>query len=190
MKYFFNLVIGLLVGSLLFISCGAEEPEEPDPVRRKSPTTIAKMNHADTYIKIVYGQPYKGGREIFGELVLYEEVWRTGANEATEITTTRDILFSGEKLEAGTYSLFTIPDHETWTIILNSELGLWGAFDYDASKDVLRVEVEAINTEQVEEAFIIQFDEVQDDSTAIIIKWDQTKVQIPIEFLSANTVSP
>lgn len=190
MNYFTKVVLGLLIGSLLFISCGEKEPEEPDPVRRKSPTAIATVKHAGTYVKIVYGQPYKSGREIFGNLVPYGEVWRTGANEATEITATGDIIFAGETLEAGTYSLFTIPNEETWTIILNSELGLWGAFDYDASKDVMRVEAEANRTEQTDEAFTIQFGEVQADSADMIIKWDQTEVRVPITFPAADSSTP
>lgn len=189
MKIFSKIILGSIIGSLLFISCSGEEPEEPNPVRRKSPTAIATVKHADTYIKIVYGQPYKGGREIFGELVPYGEVWRTGANEATEITTTGNILFSGEKLEAGTYSLFTIPGKDTWTVILNSELGLWGAFDYDPSKDVLRVEADAHQTEKTDEAFTIQFGEVKGDSTDIIMKWDQTEVKIPVRFIASDSLS-
>ncbi len=183
MKYTLHFLVYLLVGSLVFISCNEEVAEEPDPVRRKSPIAITKIKHADTYVKIIYGQPYKSGRDIFGELVPYGEVWRTGANEATELTTTRDILFAGNELEAGTYSLFSIPGERSWTIILNEELGLWGAFDYDASNDLMRVDVPAGETDRVTEVFTIQFGEMQDDSTSIIMRWDQTEVRIPLEFL-------
>lgn len=179
----------LVAASLAIISCNSKQPKEPDPVRRKSPTAIASVKHADTYIKVVYGQPYKNGRKIFGELVPYGQVWRTGANEATEITTTKDILFSGERLEAGTYSLFSIPGEERWTIILNSELGLWGAFEYDATNDVMRIEADAHQTEQSDEAFTIQFEEVSSDSTEMIIKWVQTEVRVPITFLSVDTMT-
>lgn len=188
MKYLSNSFIFFLIGSLLVISCNEKQPKEPDPVRRKSPTAIAKVKHADTYVKITYGQPYKNDREVFGNLVPYGEVWRTGANEATEITTTRDILLSGKEVKAGTYALFTIPGEENWTIILNNELGQWGAFEYDESKDELRVEVNPITTRQTSEVFIIQFDEVQKDSTAIIMKWDKTEIQIPLEFLPSGSV--
>lgn len=183
MKYPLHFLVYILVGSLVFISCNEQEAEEPDPVRRKSPIAITKIKHADTYVKIIYGQPYKSGREIFGELVPYGEVWRTGANEATELTTTRDILFAGNELEAGTYSLFSIPGEGSWTIILNEELGLWGAFDYDASNDLMRVVVPASETDRVTEAFTIQFGEMQGDSTSIIMSWDQTEVRVPLEFL-------
>ncbi|MDX1639872.1 MAG: DUF2911 domain-containing protein, partial [Balneolaceae bacterium] len=131
-----------------------------------------------------YGQPYKRGRDIFGGLEAYGEVWRTGANEATELTTTRDILFAGNPLEAGTYALFTIPGKDQWTIILNSQLGQWGAFEYDSSYDVLRVDVDRVKKKEITEAFTIEFEEVQNDSTSITMEWDSTQVKIPIEFMT------
>lgn len=184
------------VGIYLFISlfiitgCSQPEPQEPDPVRRKSPIAIAKVTHqpTDTYVKIVYGQPYKRDRQIFGNLVAYNEVWRTGANEATELTTTQDIIFGGEKLSAGTYSLFSIPKKsDTWTIILNDKLGQWGAFEYDSTDDVMRVEAPAREKDTVAEAFTIEFSEVTNDSTNIVIQWDQTVVKVPIEFTEQTT---
>lgn len=182
-------VLSSLLILLLLESCTQSEPEEPETLRRKSPIAIAKVLHhpSDTYIKIIYGQPYKRNRDIFGQLVPYDNVWRTGANEATELTTTHDILFAGEELEAGTYSLFTIPrEDEPWTIILNEELGLWGDFDYQQEHDVLRVDVPAKQKESVAEAFTIQFTDVVDDSSDIILQWDQTEVTIPIQFLETE----
>ncbi|WP_372633475.1 DUF2911 domain-containing protein [Fodinibius sp.] len=180
-----SLLILLLLGS-----CSQSEPEETETLRRKSPIAIAKVLHhpSDTYIKIIYGQPYKRDRDIFGQLVPYDNIWRTGANEATELTTTHDIRFAGEKLEAGTYSLFTIPrEDEPWTVILNGELGLWGDFDYQQEHDVLRVDVPAEQKESVAEAFTIQFSDVVDDSTNIMLQWDQTEVRIPIAFLASGS---
>ncbi len=184
--------ISLLIGVFVFSACRQPEPEEPDPVRRKSPIAIAKAKHdaSNTYIKIVYGQPYKRDRDIFGNVVPFDEVWRTGANEATELTTTNDIIFGGKELEAGTYTLFSIPHKdENWTIILNSELGQWGAFDYEKSKDVLRVEAPTMNQQATTEAFTIQFSELEDDSTNIIMRWDQKVVRIPVEFISTPKIS-
>lgn len=179
----------LILSLFLFIGC-EEEPQEPDPVRRKSPIAIAKVKHqpSDTYIKIVYGQPYKRNRQIFGNIVSYNEVWRTGANEATELTTTKDILLGGERLSAGTYTLFSIPNiDDSWTIILNGTLGQWGAFDYDNSTDVLRVKASSREKNTVAEALTIEFSEIQDDSTNILIQWDQTIVKVPVEFLQSQT---
>lgn len=190
--YFKHLGLYLFLGFFIILGCNQPEPQEPDKVRRKSPIAIAKVNHqpTDTYIKIVYGQPYKRGRDIFGDLVPYNEVWRTGANEATELTTTRDIIFGGEKLESGTYTLFTIPRKDNnWTIILNEELGQWGAFDYNKSADLMRIKAPASTKESVTEAFTIQFSEIENDSTNIIIQWDQTTVKIPVEFIENTEIT-
>lgn len=171
---------------LLLAGCGRSEPEEQNILGRKSPIAVAKVLHqpSDTYIKIIYGQPYKRERDIFGQLVPYNNVWRTGANEATELTTTDDIFFAGKKIAAGTYSLFTIPrENEPWTVILNDELGMWGDFDYKQERDVLRVEIPATEKESVAEAFTIQFTDVADDSTNIVMQWDHTQLSIPIQFL-------
>lgn len=176
-----------LITLLLLITlsaCSEPQPEEPEP-RRKSPIAIASITHqpTDTYLKVVYGQPYKRGRQIFGNIVPFGETWRTGANEATEFTTTGDILFAGNQLEAGTYALFTIPRQDsTWTVILNNDLGQWGDFEYNAEEDELRVEVPARQTEQVTEAFTIHFSDITTDSTRMIMNWDQTEVAIPIIF--------
>lgn len=183
---FIKKLIPVLAALFLFWGCQQPEPQEPDPVQRKSPIAIANTFHktTDTYIKIVYGQPYQRNRDIFGNVVPFNEVWRTGANEATELTTTQDILIGGEKLEAGTYALFSIPkEDDTWTIILNNVLGQWGAFDYEESEDVLRIEAQTMDTEKSTEMFTIQFSDITGDSTNILLQWDQTQVKIPVEFI-------
>ncbi len=201
MKNVYGLIISASFIVIIFaISCNKKEPIKPNPVRRKSPTAIANIVHkpTDTYIKIVYGQPYKRGREIFGNVVPYGETWRTGANESTELTTTGDILFAGKELEAGTYSLFTIPrQNEPWTIIINSQLGQWGDFQYDPEEDVFQVEVPAVQTQTVTEAFTIRFSGLatkpteipiyEKDTTDIIMAWDHTKLKIPVVFLEHNS---
>ena len=186
--------IALFLFTALFTlaGCNQPQPKEPDPVRRKSPIAIAKVKHqpSDTYMKIVYGQPYKRDRDIFGNVVSYDEVWRTGANEATELTTTQPIQFGNKQLPAGTYTLFSIPHKEdSWTIILNEELGQWGAFDYDESKDVMRIQASAMQKETVTEAFTIEFSEVENDSTNIIMQWDRSVVKIPVEFSQSQSAS-
>jgi hypothetical protein len=186
---FSTVLPSVLIGMLLLTGCGEPEPKEPNPDRRKSPIAIAQTTHeqSNTYVKIVYGQPYKNDRQIFGELVPYGEVWRTGANEATELTTTQNISFAGDTLGAGTYALFSIPrEGNEWTIILNNELGQWGAFEYDSAHDILRVDVPSQSTEKVTEALTIRFSDMQDDSTNIIMEWDQTKVSIPVQFTAKD----
>lgn len=184
-----NYFFGILLLVLFLSGCNQPQPQKPDPVRRKSPIAIASIKHppTHTYIKIVYGQPYKRDRDIFGNLVPYDEVWRTGANEATEITTTQDIMFAGKKLPAGTYALFTIPHRDgKWTVILNDKLGQWGAFEYEKSDDVMRVDVAAEKMENSVEALTIEFGDVKSDASNIVLSWDYTKVTIPVAFLHAS----
>lgn len=180
------LLLAILFAGLI-TGCRSEPgetvTEEPGVEYRKSPIVISSVNHEGTYIKVVYGQPYKRGRDIFGGLEPYGEVWRTGANEATEITLTKDINMAGETIEAGTYSLFTIPEPDEWTVILNTELGQWGAFTYDSQYDYVRFKVPAEEAENIIEALTIAFDEVEENETSLSIAWDTTRVRIPIEFL-------
>ncbi|MFN3426938.1 MAG: DUF2911 domain-containing protein [Candidatus Thermochlorobacter sp.] len=152
---------------------------------RQSPMAVAKVNVGDAYIKVVYSRPFKKGRLIFGTkeekaLVPYGEVWRTGANEATEITLTKDIKIAGKPLKAGTYSLFTIPHKDKFTVLINSELGLWGHFRMNEKKEVLRFDIPTGETEGEFEAFTIFFSASEGNSTEMMMVWDKTKVVIPI----------
>jgi hypothetical protein len=151
------------------------------PQLRKSPMAIAKYQSNAVYIKAVYGQPSKRGRVIFGELEPYGKVWRTGANEATEVTFTKDVKIAGKSLKAGTYTLFTIPNPDKWTVIINSELGQWGAYKYEKEKDLLSFEVPVTKPEYRYEAFTIEFEETKAGADMELL-WDTTRVAIPLTF--------
>lgn len=151
------------------------------PQLRKSPMAIAKYQSNAVYIKAVYGQPSKRGRVIFGELEPYGKVWRTGANEATEVTFTKDVKIAGKPLKAGTYTLFTIPNPDKWTVIINSELGQWGAYKYEKEKDLLSFEVPVTKPEYRYEAFTIEFEETKAGADMELL-WDTTRVAIPLTF--------
>lgn len=151
------------------------------PQLRKSPMAVAKFKSSAIYIKVVYGQPSKRGRVIFGEMEPYGKVWRTGANEATEITFTKDIKLSGKTLKTGTYTLFTIPGPDKWTVIINSELGQWGAYDYEKKKDLLSFDVPVKKPEYQYEAFTIQFEETKTGADMELL-WDTTRIVIPMAF--------
>lgn len=178
---FFSLSLLLFIPACEVEEAGNSNSEDTVVEHRKSPIVISSITHDDTYMKIVYGQPYKRGRDIFGGLEPFSEVWRTGANEATEVTITRDIEMNGHTVEAGTYALFTIPEPDEWTVILNTHLGQWGAFDYDEAYDYLRFTTPAMETEEVIEAMTITFDEIENSNTRLSIAWDDTRVEIPIE---------
>ena len=174
-----------LLFSLVLITVFSNYTFAQDELKpRISPLTVVSIRYKEAYLKIVYSQPQKRGREIFGKVVPFGEVWRTGANEATEITVTQDITVYGTALKAGTYSLFSIPDKEKWTIIFNRELGQWGSYDYNSKMDVLRFEIPAksIADNLVYEPFTIRIDQ-KTDSAEIFLLWDKTQVSFPIRFL-------
>lgn len=172
-----NTII-LILMALVSTELWGQEALKPRP----SPLEMVTMKYDDVYIKITYGRPHKRGRNIFGDLQPFGEIWRTGANEATEITITKAIKIAGNTLKAGTYTLFTIPHQDRWTIILNSELGQWGAYNYNEKFDVLRFDVTTSSTETVYEPFTIGFDQ-KAKSADLVMMWDQTKITIPIDFM-------
>lgn len=179
-----TLFIIMLV-SILGLSCAQEKPStrQDAPIgNRKSPIAIASIKENNTYIKVVYGQPYRNSRTIFGEWEPYGQVWRTGANEATEITITEPVLMGDNVVEAGTYSLYSIPGEENWTIILNYALGEWGAFDYSEERDALRFEVPVKKLDTPVEAFTIEFSKTNLSLTTMSLSWDLVQVDIPIRF--------
>jgi len=150
--------------------------------KRISPIATTSVKYKDTYIKVTYGQPAKRDREIFGKLVPFGQVWRTGANEATEITFTRDVKIIGKNISAGTYSLFTIPNPSNWTIILNKEVGLWGSYNYNIKSDVERWSVPVKKQEGKSlEWFTILLDS-KNNITDLNFCWDDICVTLPIQF--------
>jgi hypothetical protein len=167
----------------LFIATTSFEVLAQDAVKsRPSPLAIAAIRYKDAYIKITYSRPLKRGREIFGKLVPFNEVWRTGANEATEITITKNIQINGSLLKAGTYSIFTIPQKDRWTVIINSEVGLWGAYNYNSKLDVLRFDVPLMPTDVVYEYFTMEFNH-RNEVADLLLYWDNIKVSIPVKFI-------
>lgn len=174
-----RLALTLFCFGLSFL-VSAQEAIPPKP----SPTAIVTMKFDETYVKITYSQPHKRGRQVFGSLVPYGQVWRTGANEATEITTTGDLKIKDQVLPAGTYSIFSIPEKDKWTIIFSSQVGLWGAYNYNQQLDVMRIEVpvKEITGNKVWEPFTIEFEQ-NNDTANMVMLWDQTRVEIPITFI-------
>lgn len=130
-------------------------------------------------VKVEYGQPSKKGRNIFGELVPFDKVWRAGANQGTEITFAKDATFGGKAIKAGSYTLFVQPTADNWTIFLNPELKQPGSFGYDKIKDknVLEVQVPVKKTGSPVEKLTYRFA----DNNNLIIEWDETQVEVPIQ---------
>jgi len=148
-----------------------------------SPEDRIEFSKGTLDITLFYNRPFKKNREIFGSLVPYNEIWRTGANEATIFETNENLIFEGKTLRAGTYSLWTIPRQDTWTIIFNSEHGQWGINskgepNRDASRDALTVDVPAMRQDRVFEQFTISFETVGED-IEMVLMWDKTLVAVP-----------
>jgi len=175
------------------------------PSRRPSPMGMARILLGDAYLRVVYSRPYERDREVIfgkeedGALVPYGQVWRTGANEATEITVTEDVLMGTEKkpLAAGTYSLFTIPGAESWQMLVVDKLGLSGNgyfvpgegfTEVDVAADaIVRVTAKptAIAEDDKVDQFTISFDETGEASADLVLRWILTEVRVPIALASA-----
>lgn len=128
--------------------------------------------------RVIYSRPSKGGRTIVGDLLEYGQVWRMGANEATELELFRDVRILNGRLKKGRYTLYAIPGQEHWTIIFNRETDTWGAFRYDAKKDALRVDLKPERMKEVHEILSMFFDR-NGQQVDLILMWDDIKLSIP-----------
>ena len=131
--------------------------------------------------RVVYSRPQKNGRTVFGELVEYNKVWRLGANEATELELYKDVKVNGKKIKKGRYTLYAVCNENKWSIIINKDVDTWGAFKYDDTKDVIRVEVDVQKQTDIAEAFTMVFDKTT-TGASLIMAWDNVKVSLPINF--------
>jgi pimeloyl-ACP methyl ester carboxylesterase len=131
-------------------------------------------------VSITYGRPQVNKRQIWGHLVPYNRLWRTGANEATYITFSSDVLVEGQKLTAGSYALFTIPTETEWTVIFNRAPGLWGHFYYNPEFDALRVKVKPQAAEH-QEWLSYSFEMLAPTSANVVVHWEKSKTPIKIE---------
>lgn len=183
----------LLTGSLVFFGCAGEkstegesndstmgemESNDKSETERVSPLRKIEGNIGGKDLKIQYGAPSVKGRVVWGDIAPYNEVWRTGANEATFVDFSKDVLVEGQPLPAGKYSLFTIPKATgKWTVIFNSEWDLeHGHFQYKQENDVLRVESQPLWEESSQEQLTIAI-----ESPGIVVRWEKLKLPISVQ---------
>lgn len=184
-------ILGLLAVFQLFFICLLAQTTLP-PVD-KSPMDMSYYPNTYPVLKIqdkiteplaarvVYSRPQKAGRTIYGSLVKYGEVWRLGANEATEIEFFKHVRIAGKKISKGRYTLYAIVNENNWTIIFNKETDTWGSFKYDSKKDILRTDVPVQKTESVVESLTMVFEKTAIGSN-LVIAWDNVRVSLPITF--------
>ena len=181
----------LLVGGALLATDVPAQPAAPKvEFPAPSPACTLKQRVGLTDIEVTYSRPGIKGREIFGSLVPYGKVWRTGANAATKISFSTPVKLNGTDVPAGTYALFTIPGESEWTIILNKGADQWGAYQYDEKADVARFKATPIELSEQIETFMIDFNLIHDESAVLNLIWDHTVVPINIRLDLTDKLVP
>ncbi|WP_276391383.1 DUF2911 domain-containing protein [Eudoraea chungangensis] len=178
----FLIVLGALALLFYFVAM----PYLREETKKISPQKTAVYNKNGMDLQVSYSSPFKKGRVIFGELVPYDKVWRTGANEPTVLVNGSSVNIMGQELPAGTYSLWTIPGKEKWQVIFNKEVPGWGVTILSGGKettrnpeeDLLQIELPAIKLIEEVESFTISFEET--GALYLCLDWDKTKIRIPI----------
>jgi hypothetical protein len=146
-----------------------------------SPTQTIKQDFALGTIELTYSRPSAKGRTIIGDLVPYNKVWRTGANNATIIKFTDVVEIGGKKIDTGSYALYTIPGETNWEIILNKGTSNWGSTGYKESDDVIRFSVPSMKMKSTVETFTMQFADIKPESCELQLMWEKTAVAVPIK---------
>lgn len=167
----------LILSSMLFAGLATQAQVK---MPAASPSQTINQSFALGNIEVKYSRPIVKGRQIFGDLVPFGKVWRTGANGATLISFTDAVEFAGKKLDSGTYALYTIPAKDNWVVILNKGITNWGSTGYKTEDDVLRVTVPVSSTSSLVESFTIQIDNILPESCTLKIQWEKTSVSVPI----------
>jgi hypothetical protein len=176
-----------LLAATLFTAVLTLPAEAQLKLPRVSPSATVTQTVGTTDLTVTYSRPGAKGRVIWGELVPYDKVWRTGANEATAFTTTDPIQFGGKPLAAGTYELFTLPGKDEWQVIVSDTTGQWGSSTYDSTKDVMRVPVKPTPIAPPQEWMEFSFEDlapgsltVGPNSTNLVLRWERLQIAVPI----------
>ena len=169
------LTLVILVAAVVFSN---EAMAQKFPPLDKSPADIATYPRrgADKVMKIVYSRPQLKGRAV-SSLAKEGKMWRLGANEATEITFYKNVMFGGKSVKAGTYAMFAIPGKSEWTIILNKDLNVWGNYQYKKEQDIVRTTAKVSKNDDSVEAFSITYSKDGD----VLLGWGNTVVTIPVK---------
>ena len=154
-----------------------------------SPRQKVEQQFSMSKITVDYGRPGVKGRKIFGDLVPFGKVWRVGANSSTKITFEQSVNFGGKTVSAGTYGLFVIPTEKEWKVILNKDSQQWGAYTFDEKLNVVDVTIPVQKLAEKQEWFVIELNPVDDNSVNLVMKWDFTKVELPLKTGKPETVS-
>lgn len=181
-----TILTGLIILQSLLLSA---QDKVQIRVTSASPAASFEQDVGSGKIKITYSRPLVRGRKIFGELVPFDKLWRTGASDCTVITTSEDISFGNNVLKAGSYSIFSIPSINEWTIIVNSDTTLHGETGYDEKKDIMRFKVPLEKSPNFYETFTIELNDINSKGEAFLkILWENTMVKIPVKSKEDDTI--
>lgn len=172
----------ILLSAMFCFGFVSAQIKTPQP----SPTATITQKVGVSNISVEYSRPGVKEREIFGELVGYEKMWRTGANKATKITFDENCVFGGAKVKKGSYSLFTIPGEKEWTVVLNKNTELWGVGDYEEANQVCSIKAKVIETKDFTESFTIDFGTFKSFNAIMSLKWANTRIDIKLESLASK----
>lgn len=165
---------------VLMISCAVMSVSAQLQTPQPSPTQTVKQNFGLSSIELSYSRPGMKGRKIFGDLVPFGNVWRTGANQATTLTFGEEVTIGGKKIPAGKYGLLSIPNKDSWTMIITQQLNVTSPAAYKNDSDMVRVNVKPTALKEAAETFTIQFANVQPASCELKVMWENTGVSLPI----------
>jgi Protein of unknown function (DUF2911) len=183
-----RLLVVAMLGCVLTLASRAQTPSIDFPAA--SPACTLKQRVGLTEMEVDYSRPGVKGRVIFGGIVPYGQVWRTGANQATKITFSTPVKLEDNDIPAGTYALFTIPGEHEWTIIINKDANQWGAFQYNEKNDIVRFKVTPLTLAESIETFTIEFNRIRDESAVLNLVWDKTVVPIHLHVDVAGKLVP
>lgn len=175
-------LLSLSIATLVMAPVAHSQSNGPAASPRQTLTQVV----GTTEVTIDYSRPGKKGREIFGDLVPYDAIWRTGANQSTKLKLAGDATIGGVDVPAGEYALYTIPGEDEWTIIVSSNTRLWGAFDYSENSDVARFTAEPDRLSETVETFTINFSDFDGYEALIQLAWDDVGVSFPISTASSS----
>lgn len=200
MRNYFKFSVLLILISCASFSLHAQQLQMP----QASPSAKIAQQVGLTQVSVDYSRPSTRGRKIFGELVPFGQVWRTGANGATIFNFSTEVMIDGKIVPAGSYALYSIPDKSEWIMILSKNTQLWGAIGYNSADDFMRWSAPASKTSKKYESFEISFNKLTDNSADVSLKWEQTRVDFTIttevdpivmadiqkQVIDANTTNP
>lgn len=173
MRHFILLLCALVLGTSVF----AQELKLP----AMSPTSTVSQDFSTSKIEITYSRPSMRGRKIFGDLVAFGNVWRTGANAATKVTFGEDVQIGGATVKPGSYSLYTIPGEKEFVVVINKNTGSWPGEEFPKADDIVRFSVPALKTSSTVETFSIDIGNITFSSCTIDIMWENTAISIPVK---------